>query len=709
MGRLAQTLGVRTYSDVDQRDIYASYFRTNSHLQGDTMDLIDPSSWNWAQLTDPAIANAKELVSSKIKDGVDIALEKVKEKWTELKWPKAAASYQCNLRDNLSKTKVLGNPKSIEIEKIYTDVYVHDTPSAHRRFSGDVAALSKSIFEDLLKHDRLSAVDAAKTGSDLFILGRPGAGKTTFLKYLAILCCKGEIKKTPIFIALKDWSDSGLELLPYVASTFDVCGFPAAEPFVRALLERGDALVLLDGLDEVGDSQSKRQQTIKDVVKLAKKYRKCQYCLTCRTAATDYSFDDFTYLEVADFTNEQQLAFVRQWYGVDIKRLKRFLDGWNEAEREGLRELGKTPLLLTLLCLAFDETLQFPQRHVDLYQDAIDALLRKWDTSRLVVRDPFYKNLSHSRRENLLESVAAKFYLDGRVAFNRNELEPAILEYLGGLPDKEQSGRADASTVIRQIEAQHGLLVERASGVYSFSHLTIKEYFTASHIVKMQEPNILNQVAAQACRDPKWREVMLFTIGLMPRADALLDILVNQLAELRGNEPGVLNFLTVILCDVTISSFRSLPRKDKGHRALLFGRHPAVETKKAIIAHIRKDRRPALTSAELSSVRDHLVRIRDFLIQKESRYNFGIASQIVRQCTSLIENKPGDAAQLLGGYFARPDNFIAYLYGCRLLIECLEVGVTKHRDRFLTHILSVDESAVAIVRKQLGQLPNNNR
>ena len=156
---------------------------------------------------------------------------------------------------------------------------------------------------------RHSALEVALTGKNLFILGKPGAGKTTFLKYLAILCCKSKIRKTPIFVSLKDWSDSSLSIIPYIAKQFDICGLPNAQPFVEALLERGDALVLLDGLDEVNEAGSKRSQTIREIVNLSKKYKKCQYCTTCRTAATDYSFEQFTYLEVADFDSAQQPFF----------------------------------------------------------------------------------------------------------------------------------------------------------------------------------------------------------------------------------------------------------------------------------------------------------------------------------------------------------------------------------------------------------------
>ena len=162
----------------------------------------------------------------------------------------------------------------------------------------------------------------------------------------------------------------------------------------------GKAVVLLDGLDEITEWQQKRAFAIREVTKFVKRYPDLQICMTCRIAASDYSFEAFDYVEIADFTRAQQKKFIEQWYGDDDERLGRFSTEWRKEHQRPLREIGKTPLLLALICLAFDETLQFPTRQVDLYLEATEALLKKWDSSRNIHRDNFYKNLPPSRRKN---------------------------------------------------------------------------------------------------------------------------------------------------------------------------------------------------------------------------------------------------------------------------------------------------------------------
>lgn len=657
------------------------------------MDLVDLANFDWKPLLDSACDLAVDAAKSQSKSLGDVAITSIKTKWRKVDWKGTQTTYRTNLLETVSTTKVLGNPKSISVENIYTDCYVFDRLSALKRFSGDLDDVDQSGLALLQQKDRMSALEIARTGENLFILGRPGAGKTTFLKYLAILACKGNIKKTPIFISLKDWSDSSLSILPFIAKQFDQCGFPNAEPFATALLERGDAIVLLDGLDEVNEASNKRGQTIKEIVALSQKFRKCQYCLTCRTAATDYSFDKFKYLEVADFDAEQQVQFATQWYGTNSDHLKRFLEGWGETQQAGLRDLGKTPLLLTLLCLAFEETLTFPARQVDLYKEAIDALLRKWDTSRLIGRDTFYKDLSFSRREHLLESIAAKFYFESRTIFRRAEVEFSILDYLQRLPDKEKSAEVDAGLVLRQIEAQHGLIVERAQNIFSFSHLTLQEYFTASHLVKSHDEKLLDRVVEAALKDQKWREVILYTVGLLPSADPILTRMSASLKEMRGIQPGVLRFLGYCLCEAHLRGTK------KGGPEPRVGGHTAAAVKDAIEANATSSRNPPLTIAETAKIAEHLSKIRGFLSAREHKYEFGMAGRIVNVASDLIGQKPSQAASLLGGYFFRPDEFISYLYACRLMIECLEVAVSKQRDGYIESVMSLtDEDVLSAMR-----------
>jgi len=641
-------------------------------------------NFDWSSLLDAASEAGAELAKKEIGNIAESTLNQIKDKWKQVDWSSAQNKYRNNLLDTVSSTKILGNPKTIDIEKIYTDCYVYDRPSAQTFFGDDIQSIQRGDQQLETAKNRQPALEIALTGRNLFILGRPGAGKTTFLQYLTISACKGRITKTPIFVSLKKWSDSGLVIESFIATQFDLCGFPRAEPFIRALLQKGSALILLDGLDEVNEDGGKRSQTIREIVDLSLKYRTCQVCLTCRTAATDYSFNRFDYVEVADFSEDQQLHFISQWYGENTKQFDRFIAGWNESNNLGIRELGKTPLLISMLCLAFDETLQFPTRQVDLYKEAIDALLRKWDSSRDIGRDTFYKNLSLSRREHLLEHIAANFYFNSQIVFRKQNIENYIFGFLSQLPDKEKAEKSDASLVLRQIEAQHGLIIERAKNIYSFSHLTIQEYFTASFLVQSQNEKLISQVIATALRDQKWREVVLYTVALMPNADSILQKMSRELQSLRGNDAGVIRFLAYCYCDTAVASNRYHSIDGIATRDIM----ESIENKAKSSSY------PELTNAEIKKIDEHLGIIFSFLKAKDKKYDFGKAVSIFSAAKRIISEKSPIASKILGGYRARPEEFTAYLYACRLMIESLEVAVSSERNNHIKNIMSIENELI---------------
>ncbi len=82
--------------------------------------------------------------------------------------------------------------------------------------------------------------------------------------------------------------------------------------------------------------------------------------------------------------------------------------------------------------------------------------------------------------------------------------------------------------MLRSIEAQHGLLVERARGIYSFSHLTFQEYFTAREIVySSNQEKALKNLVSHITEKP-WQEVFLLAVGMLKNADNLLQLMKQQ-------------------------------------------------------------------------------------------------------------------------------------------------------------------------------------
>jgi hypothetical protein len=194
--------------------------------------------------------------------------------------------------------------------------------------------------------------------------------------------------------------------------------------------------------------------------------------------------------------------------------------------------------------LAFNETLTFPQRRVEIYEEALDALLKKWDTSRGIKRDEVYRKLSLGHKKNLLERIAAETFEKNEYFIPQAELERRITDYVKNVPPHETNEATDGEIILKAIEAQHGIFVERANEVYSFSHLTFQEYFTAKYIVANATKGTLTNLVREHCTDGRWREVFLLTASLLPDASQFMKTFRRGVDELLGGDEKLRELLT---------------------------------------------------------------------------------------------------------------------------------------------------------------------
>jgi tRNA A37 threonylcarbamoyladenosine biosynthesis protein TsaE len=319
-----------------------------------------------------------------------------------------------DIHNRCGTMRVLDMEQPIGIDDIYTNVNILEKLSGRRRLGlnellqdCDLENFDRFVLGQV-RNRRVPGLEAVERYNKLMILGKPGAGKTTFMKRLATLCNQGEFQaqRVPVFVTLKEFAEAlgKPDLQAYIANQWQTCGVAEANAITAVLLSQGNALVLLDGLDEVQEDDHDR--VLQTIQTFTDQYRHCQFVMTCRIAAREYTFQQFTEVEVADFNDEQIAEFANKWFKAkqDPEKSESFIQRL-EANKP-IQELATNPLLLTLLCLVFGEAADFPENRAELYKEGLDVLLKKWDAKRNIERDQVYKKLSLKRKEDLLSQLA---------------------------------------------------------------------------------------------------------------------------------------------------------------------------------------------------------------------------------------------------------------------------------------------------------------
>lgn len=64
--------------------------------------------------------------------------------------------------------------------------------------------------------------------------------------------------------------------------------------------------------------------------------------------------------------------------------------------------------------------MNFPKRRAELYKEALDALLKEWDSSHNIQRDTIYRGLSVELKQRMFADIAAESFEQGNYFCRKN-------------------------------------------------------------------------------------------------------------------------------------------------------------------------------------------------------------------------------------------------------------------------------------------------
>jgi len=455
----------------------------------------------------------------------------------------ASNKYAQNYAERHGILKVLGMREPVKLESVYTAVqFLND--DAIRSFASieqleEVYRQGKGRKFDSQDCPKQPGIEVVNKKQYLMVLGGPGAGKSTFLRKMGMEALKGKkggFKHNciPVFIELKRFTSSDIDIEKFIIEEFRICGFPVPDQFTAKALEQGKLLILLDGLDEVPSQNL--NETINNIQNFVDTYHQNRFIASCRTAAYRNNFRRFSDVAMADFDDEQIQQFINNWFhGEDDQQAKTGEKCWElleKPENQAAKELAHTPLLLTFLCLVYDRSQNFPNNRSVLYKKALRILLEEWASEKRILREEIYQGLHTELEELLLSEIAYTGFASNRLFFSQSEIVDQIKTFLAGNLNAPQ--HLDGEAVLNAIAIQQGILVERAEDVFSFSHLTLQEYLTAQYI---DDHRLVEKLVTEHLTDERWKEVFLLVAGVIRGGTDDLLLLMEKEGQKYINTP----------------------------------------------------------------------------------------------------------------------------------------------------------------------------
>ncbi|MBN1452411.1 MAG: NACHT domain-containing protein [Anaerolineales bacterium] len=430
----------------------------------------------------------------------------------------------------------------------WMELYGADLSNASRQHSLNIAYINLSVrqvgngegrTEIILRADH--AIDVARC---LYIRGPAGSGKTTLLKWIAVNAASENFEDnlwqwnylTPFFIKLRQLTDISQFPQPENFPKYIAPHIHGEMPdgWVHTALRNGEAVVLIDGVDEI----SRRSDVKKWVEEMANTFDKTRFIVTSRPLAQSDNWEvpkGFTEAELLPMEPSEISLFIENWH----EAVKTELQEHNEIEEmdnlseklkstihknNNVRSLASTPLLCAMICaLHRDKNRQLPSNRLDLYEACTKMLVEERETAR-EIKIARYPDFTYKEKIILISDLAYYLLNNGWSEIPVARAKDRISRSLLTLRSKRK--KTSSQTVINFLIERTGLLREPSLGVLDFAHRTFQEYLAAKKAIDEDEIGLLIKNA----RDAQWREVIILAAGLANRKQKqeLLDSLILQ-------------------------------------------------------------------------------------------------------------------------------------------------------------------------------------
>ena len=311
-------------------------------------------------------------------------------------------------------------------------------------------------------------------------------------------------QKIPVLVELRLYKTSVLGIIGDFLFQHR-CRLNEAE--IEQLLLAGRFLLLVDGWNELPNEEAR-----KDVKKFREKYQRfTPMIFTTRELAGDIGIEKK--LEMLPLTESQMRQFVVTYLPEKGERLLRQLQG-------RLQELGKTPLLLWMLCVVFEHKGNIPPNLGLVFRGFAESYDNqiKQDVSTDESRSRWFFLLPHLAFEMMWGKAAT----DLRVTIPKEEAEEILTDFLA--TKKFDKPRECAFNWLNDLLKYHLIQLTNSNREIEFHHQLLQEYYAAEKLL-VQLPKLSDDTLKRDYLNYlKWTEPLALMLALVEDEEQALRV-----------------------------------------------------------------------------------------------------------------------------------------------------------------------------------------
>lgn len=398
----------------------------------------------------------------------------------------------------------------------------------------------------------------ARPGSQVIVLvGASGAGKSTLLRHYELgTAARGLREGAPLtfYVRLRDYRDDqgGAEKADPEAwlSRRWAAAYPDLPP-LEDLLDRGDVVLLLDGLNEIGygtadEYDRQRERWRKYLATFAETGQK-RVAISCRRAEDADAISTATLrvaqVRIGRLDDEAVLGVLLAYRPVTGRAI------WEEVNRQGLSDLLRTPYFARLYIEQSDKFGHPIRGRAALFTGLVRKLVRREvERGNPNIPGPSETNAGDSHPAELLDDLAAyasdwELPALGTLFPDLATLAFEMRRHGLSTPRSRIGGwlGADRATRVQEAGRDLGLLEwDRKGDEVAFAHPLLQDYFAGRELARAPQPDLARQawrmgealpgldeaLGALAPADslplllePKWAEAMRFASAMSSPVD----------------------------------------------------------------------------------------------------------------------------------------------------------------------------------------------